>query len=394
MVNLDDSAAMDYVRRILAYMNCSLTPHGISSTTHQSALSAYLHYTGSQQNVANARDKSRSRTIANRIERKLAQEAERLAVEPSATYVVEAIEAKPTLLVDSPEELEPQVTVISLPSASSGVTISSPVQQEVKSEASTVKPSHTQPNRQLKPLPPEHSNESPTFLLDAEKDSLLPEAPAHPVEPLPTLEINAKHLTEPVEVLASLPPDALLHELLARVLLGGIGRLYFERQPQHGRILWSQDGVPQSMLENLPLETLQGVLNELKLLTRLPLIPVQKTRQIEIERLYLQNRLLLRLRVMPARHGEGEEGTLQVLRGAALKFYQQQQIANLSRDVLGIAQELQRKVDELQTRACSYPVSADQLSILPALDRVLKNVTHQLDTLKSLRSLEPPQKEG
>ena len=34
MVNLDDSAALDYVRRILAYMNCSLVPQSISSDEH------------------------------------------------------------------------------------------------------------------------------------------------------------------------------------------------------------------------------------------------------------------------------------------------------------------------------------------------------------------------
>jgi type II secretory ATPase GspE/PulE/Tfp pilus assembly ATPase PilB-like protein len=388
MVNLDDSAAMDYVRRILAYMNCSLVPHDISSSTHQAALSAYLHYTGSQQNTANARDKSRSRTIANRIERKLAQEAERLAVEPPPTHVVET---NPTLLVDSPEELEPEVMVISLPPAQSGIGVLSSVTQDALSESPVIG------NGQTESLSSQRGQESPTFLLDAEENPLPPRTPAVvPVstEPLPVLEINAKHLTDPVEVLANLPPATLLQELLARVLLSGIGRLYFERQPQHGRILWSQDGVPQSMLENLPLETLQGVLNELKLLTRLPLIPVQKPRQVEIERMYLQNRLLLRLRVMPARLGEGEEATLQVLRGAALRFYQQQQIANLSRDVLGVAQELQRKVDELQSRTRSYPVSSDQLSILPALDRVLKNVAQQLETLKLVRSPESPEKEG
>jgi hypothetical protein len=36
---------------------------------------------------------------------------------------------------------------------------------------------------------------------------------------------------------------------LGRVLIGGIGRLYFERQSEQGRILWSQDGVLQSVLE-------------------------------------------------------------------------------------------------------------------------------------------------
>jgi type II secretory ATPase GspE/PulE/Tfp pilus assembly ATPase PilB-like protein len=185
-------------------------------------------------------------------------------------------------------------------------------------------------------------------------------------------------------MLATLPPSELLVELLGRLLVGGIGRLYFERQSQHGRILWSQNGVLQSVLEELPLDVIQGVVNELKLLTHLPLIPVTKPKQVEIERRYQKQRLLLRLRVMPGVNGE--EATVQVLRGAALKFYQQQQLASLSRDALTIAQELQRKVNEMRVRTRFYPLhSPDQLSILPALDEVIKSVEQELEALKALQ---------
>ena len=51
MVNQEDSAALDYVRRILAYMNCSLVPQPISAERHQTALSAYLNHTGQHQQL-------------------------------------------------------------------------------------------------------------------------------------------------------------------------------------------------------------------------------------------------------------------------------------------------------------------------------------------------------
>jgi type II secretory ATPase GspE/PulE/Tfp pilus assembly ATPase PilB-like protein len=213
-----------------------------------------------------------------------------------------------------------------------------------------------------------------------------------PGDALPALEVTAKHLSDPIEVLATLPPAELLQEVMGRVLLGGIGRLYLERQQNQGRILWSQNGVLQSVLEGLSLETLQGVIDEFKLLTRMSLIPVQKPKQVEIERLYQKNRLLLRVRVMPGTHGE--EATVQVLRGAALKFYQQQQLANLSRDALNVAQELQHKVSEIRVRTRFYPMlTADQLSILPALDQIIKSVEQQLDALRALQLAEANEEE-
>lgn len=230
-----------------------------------------------------------------------------------------------------------------------------------------------------------------TFILKTDRSPTTvkpPEAPV-PGDSLPILPVEPKHLTEPVTALANLPPSELLVELLGRLLVGGIGRLYFERQAQHGRILWSQNGVLQSVLEALPLDVIQGVVNELKLLTHLPLIPVQKPKQVEIERLYQKQRLLLRLRVMPGAHGE--EATVQVLRGAALKFYQQQQLASLSRDALAIAQELQQKVSEIRIRTRFYPLhSPDQQSILPALDQVIQSVEQQLEALKALKRAEAP----
>lgn len=170
--------------------------------------------------------------------------------------------------------------------------------------------------------------------------------------------------------------------------MGGIGRLYFERHPDRGRILWSQNGVLQSVLEGLDPGIFQGVINELKRLTHMSLITVDKSKQVEIERVYQKNRLLLRLRVMPATHGE--EATLQVLRGAALKFYQQQQIEHISRDALNMAQQLQRKVYEIRERTYRNPsFTGGQLEALPALSQLVKNIEQQLEAMKQITTSGP-----
>ncbi len=198
---------------------------------------------------------------------------------------------------------------------------------------------------------------------------------------VPLLQVNALYVSRPIEFLGTLAPPQLLQELLGRVLLGGIGRLYFERQPNQGRILWSQDGVLQSVLEGLSLRTFQGVILELKRLVNLPLIPITQPKQVEIERRYQQEELLLRLRVMPGTHGE--EATLQVLRGAALKFYQRQQLEKLGQDALKLAQQLQRKLSEIRARAYRNPLP---LEALPALNQMMEGLDKQMEALVELQT--------
>jgi hypothetical protein len=203
-------------------------------------------------------------------------------------------------------------------------------------------------------------------------------------ETLLPLEVPAMHLSRPIEFIATLAPKQMLQELLGRVLIGGIGRLYFERQPQQGRILWSQDGVLQSVLEGLALPVFQGLMLELKLMMNLPLLPVIQPKQVEIERRYQQEALLLRLRVMPG--NQGEEATLQVLRGVALKFYQRQQLEKLSQDALKLAQQLQRKLNEIRDRSGRYPVP---LEALPALNQLMRGLDQQLEDLTESQTHQP-----
>jgi type II secretory ATPase GspE/PulE/Tfp pilus assembly ATPase PilB-like protein len=388
MVNPDDSTALDYVRRILAYMNCSLVPHPISSDIHHSLLSAYLNYAGKQKQIARSAEKVQTPNSELAIGDGVVAETPQPEPTQKPNILLDR-NTQPTLVVDSPEELsfvafgtgEPSpepVVAPQIPLSSEEVTPAEPAtffQAEVAVDAVP---------------PPEPELTSSTLILSAEPPSGMVTSVD---ESLPVLEIDAKHLSDSVEVLATLPPKQLLQELLGRILVGGIGRLYFERQQKHGRILWSQNGVLQSVVEHLNLDLVQGVINELKLLTHMPLIPVQQAKQVEIERLYQQHRLLLRLRIMPGTHGE--EATLQVLRGAALKFYQQQQLANLSRDALTIAQQLQNKVNEIRTRArLDTTLAAEQLEMIPTLHQLLKSVDQQLEALRDLQATEKVEKKN
>ena len=192
---------------------------------------------------------------------------------------------------------------------------------------------------------------------------------------------TAAEPTSPSEISfnpSQLTPKELTQILLKRIITQeGIGRLYLERQSATCRILWSKDGVVQSVVEDISPQLFQGVINELKRIMSLSLIPVRKPKQVEIERIYNQKRILLRFRIMPGDHGE--EATLQILRGAALKFYQQQQIDNISRDALGIAHDLQQRIDELRTQAQRNLDAQDtKQKTLPTIMTMLKQMEQQL----------------
>ncbi len=320
MVMLDDTTALEYVRRMVGYMNYKLAPQSLSSETHYATLSAYLNHAQARKNTAQHTQLEDSSHPEPQPEPVL-----------KPPVAASGLHDKATLVVDSPEELDWQESY----------ALQTP-------------------------------EKTPEF------------APMMSRGSLPILEISLKHLESPAEMLSKLSPPQLLKELLGRILMDGIGRLYFERQTYHGRVLWSQNGVLQSVLEELPLYLFQGVLEELKHLTHLPPKPVQKVQQVEIERLCERNRVLLRLRIMPGAHGE--EATLQVLRGAALKFYQQQQLTNLSRDALGVAKQLQKKVGEIRDRTNqTSQLVIDQSTVMPTLNQVAEIVEQQLEDLKEIR---------
>lgn len=326
MVHPQDSGALDYVNRLLSYINSQMVIQEIATDTHRTILSAYLNH------------KNTFRPDTKQVE----QPQVNFTSKKSVTSTADDLIASATN--SFAQNQQPQSNV-----AGSGIF------------------QHSQPLTSVK------DNKEYTF-------------PAAEPNNLTILQVQVPELYNPVEVLATLPPKKLLEQLLGRVLGGGIGRLYLERQPYTGRILWSDNGVLQSVLENLPLSVFQGVLNELKRFASLPVTTIAEPKQVEKECLYQQSRLLLRLRVMPGIYGE--EATLQVLRGAALKFYEQQQLARLSRDALGISQQLSLKLRELHQRMSLNPsLHSEQLQALITLNGLVDSLEQQIKILTATNEL-------
>lgn len=315
VVDIKDSSAIDYARRLLSYLNCSLVMEEISSEFQRSILSSYLNYIGHQKSVTSSSSK---RNLAKNNHQQI------------DNY-------KYTKNGDNQQFSE---------------------QKKITNQEYLIK---TSQDSQQQTLQPEIKHLSQNYLCDI-------------------LELFLPNSQQSIslEAIANLEPQQLLRELMVRVLESGIGRLYFEQQESQGKILWSQDGVLKSVVENLEREKIQGVINELKILTKMTSIPIKKARQVEVERIYKNNHLLLRLRVMPGIYGE--EATLQVLRGAALKFYQQQKLSLLSQDALKLGKQLQVKINLIYSGQHLAPFKLDNLL---TLQKLLDNVEHQVECIIS-----------
>ncbi|GAB4226567.1 MAG: hypothetical protein Kow00121_54870 [Elainellaceae cyanobacterium] len=381
MVTPNDTSALEYVRRIVSYLNYSLMPRAITYDALQVALTSYLNYVGSQPEKVNPREAfsyGHYRHSAHIRNDRVDQTARPTLILDSPEDLDESFEPAPV-----PESVEPPPYLPASPSPLPVPPKDVPLKSQNPDEIATCLPVDRVPSSQNYELLP---SGIPVSNLSQDHELPTPNSPALLESVLP-LDVQANYLSSPVTVLATLPPDVMLQELLARVLVGGIGRLYFECHPQAGRVLWSQDGVLQSVLDRLPLPVFQALLNELKQVAQLPLTPITQSQQVEVERRYDCHRVLLRFRFMPGKHGE--EATLQVLRGAALRFYQRQQLGKLKRDALGIAKQLQTKLNEIRDRAYAEPgLSSARFESLPALNQLLQNIEEQIDHLGTDETLD------
>jgi type II secretory ATPase GspE/PulE/Tfp pilus assembly ATPase PilB-like protein len=346
IVNLEDTAAQDYVRRQLAFINYSLVTWPIPSDWHRQMLSKYLSHKAKTKSTASQPIPASSGVDAS-------------AQSSSSHPLTPAEEA--TFVVDSPTSI-PQ----------------DPQPAKAVSPARDRRPSSS-PKLPLSPVTSGQSQ--PRAMSTRSASATSPPADQTRAGASQPLALNLPD-SRPMGLAAmgKLPPKALTQALLARVLRDGIGRLYFERGETTGRILWSKDGIVQAALEDLSLPLFQSVINELKRLTHLPMVNTRKSRQVEIERTYRQERVVLRFRLIASDHGE--EATLQVLRGAALKFYQQQQIDQLGRDALNFAHRLQGQIDQIRDRARqTFTLEGIPETTLTTISHLLRDIDTEINQL-------------
>ena len=371
MVNPDDQTASEYVKKQLSYINYSIDFKRIQSDWHRDLLSKYLSHNAKAQQPPPSPPPVKSEVKSEVKSDEPPSPPARLPSPPP----VNDRNLQTTFIVDQPDEI-PDDLQTAPPQSLEPLIGSKPHPVKVNKPEAPAEPAAPSP-----PPSPTNRPQRNTAPQSSPAASPTPSPAASPTAPL-HLQIGDQYRQVEDTELVALSPKALMQVLLSKVLEEGIGRLYFERRSHSGRILWSKDGILQAVVESIDPTVFQGVINEFKLLTHLSLVAVKQPRQVEIERLYEKQRILLRFRVMP--NAEGEEATLQVLRGTALRFYQQQQIDKLGRDALDTAQRLQRRLNEIRDRARqSLNFKPTRSETLPAIIQLLKQMEVQVQEIVS-----------
>ncbi|MGF1514607.1 MAG: hypothetical protein ACFB5Z_13070 [Elainellaceae cyanobacterium] len=388
MVCLVDTAAYEYARRIIAYLNYSLIKQPISAKALQIALSSYLKHHAADVPSSQASRRSPEKPIATPQSGVTAAVSSSPPRDPPAApkprNSVEPAELPPPATWPSQRKQRKQRKQQPAPKSKSTPkpAISSEQETYIVDRPETLDEAYLPSEIQLRDgsSPPALSSTAEQNIPKAatQKDSSHP--PSRPGSPPPALALDIRHPELPFERLTELSPQHLLPELLGRVLIGNISRLYFEHQPEHGRILWSDSGVLRSAIDPIDKAQLQGVVSELKHVMQLPLMPSQRASHAELEYTYGHSAVLLRMRTTVGQHGEN--ATLQVLQGATLKFYQRQQVARLGQDAIDAAKQVQLKVSELRSRMAALPEGANAPEVLADLAQILRSLGQQVNTLQ------------
>lgn len=203
------------------------------------------------------------------------------------------------------------------------------------------------------------NNERTTLIIDAPSES--------------TEQHNLLLNTQLSQYFSDLSPERLWQELFNRLLKGKIGRLYFKCEQNKNSIVCFENGVRQLSIDNLSTWTYEYLIQKLKYLAKLPETAIEKTKKFELQRWYQKERILLCLQLSPREFGE--EGTLQILRGKALDFYQQKQMEELGQEALKISRKLERKLRQIQLRTRINPQPLENISELRAIQQqILQNL--------------------
>lgn len=362
MINTKDRKALHFIRPIAASLNYSLEIQSIESETHQIILATYLKQSslvpGQKKNQTNQANRDVSKETM--IDEQMFQAAPRpldssltLSEIPGQTQPnsksASNLHERATLIVDSEqnaEENQPQI-------------ISSQPQINNLTSKSTIE--STQESIAIEST--QESIAKP--IIESSQESIA----------APIVVTKPKQTTESVDKLYTLEPKQLWQELFAKILDGGIGRLYLERYPSYGRIIWSRDGVIQLSLDKVKLNVFKQIICEIKTLGKQPLSPLKKPKKVAIERIYNQERILLRLEFIVGQ--SGDEITIQVLRGEALEFYEQRQLEKSVEQAIYFAEKMEKTLRKI--RMCS---NDDNMGDFSRLEAIYNQIDRQFQLIK------------
>jgi hypothetical protein len=340
MVNPSDIQGLDAVRRRLAANNCFPSARTIPPQLHRLVIKAFMvHRQGQHQQaidlvktVLNAATPAGAATAQSGPDSLAAQNLPQNLSQnrpPAASRrPSQPINLSATLIVDRPDALDGRTLADLLPPAQQEDD-----QQTMSKPAGLPTLQMANPDTETFPGPPA-----------ALRGPVPPPSPApksqpitQPVSQPPVLQVSTQHLAGSPQTLAVLPPQTLVQELLGRALLAGITYIEFNLQGDNSRILWNQSGVLQPLLTGLSSYQLNGILD--CLYQRLASNRSQPIATMAYQ--YQQQDLVLDLR------SQGTTTSLRILKGSALRFFQQQQASQLKQESILLIDQLRSRLNQL-----------------------------------------------
>ena len=176
------------------------------------------------------------------------------------------------------------------------------------------------------------------------------------------------------EILNCSNPEILWQQLLSKIVSGQVDKLYFQHKENFGSILSSEGGAVSPLMSQIKIAVFKAVVNEIKVMAKLPLEKLDKYRKVAIPKLYKKERVLLRVEFFPSRFGE--EITMQMLQGEALKFYQQRQADRTMEQAISLAKKLEKALSKMSVYQGSI-----ELNDLTNLKAIARKIEQKLGSL-------------
>jgi hypothetical protein len=146
------------------------------------------------------------------------------------------------------------------------------------------------------------------------------------------------------------------------------------RYSDRGGIVTEKDNSVQSSLDRVPLPIFCSLIDEIKRMAKLPQNTSTHPQKLVLERFSEQERILLRLEFSIQQ--QLDTVAIQILRGLALKTYEQQQMDRVSAQALELAKQLEKTLRKIQ--AC---FDSAELTNLQELQTIHSRISHQLRLL-------------
>ena len=370
--------SLKFINSIVNVFKYNLTLKLIDLQTHQIILASYPH-SSPQQPTSARQDRDRNHTV---IDHSLSSEA--IPLNQAQRDRRNSIDSAPTIIsipdstssnheaASGLEDLPPDLDFLK------DLELTSDKPVTVKSDTGTADEILTEFRA------PKNTDDNKATLISANPGEFLAqEVEIDPNEEAQIFALIAEVKGEVPEVIATrdflpaLQSQLSWQKLLEAAFQHHIHQIILTRHSDRGSIVANENGNLQSKIEQLPLPTFCSLIDEIKRMARIPQNTANHPKKVVLERIYEEERILLRLE-FTAQSGT-EIAVVNILRDRELQTYEQKQMDRISDHALQLAQQLEKALKKIQ--AC---FDSAEINNLAELQTIQSRINHQLRLLDKI----------